>query len=123
MVTTRAQSAGMMFLSMTEVKSTWNASETAMVLGFGEMIFPAFPPPTMARRTPLFERPAFSPIARAIGATVMTEISTKTPTAQMIMVAMAMAATARLSPSFSTMVSAIFCAEFVLIRAPASMPL
>ena len=41
----------------------------------------------------------------------------------MIIVAIAIAATALFSPSFSTIVSAIFSAEPVLIRAPAKMPL
>ena len=58
-----------------------------------------------------------------MGATVITEISINTPTAQMIIVAMAMAATALFSPSFSTIVSAIFSAEPVLISDPARIPL
>ena len=123
MVMTRAKTAGTAFLNMTAVRSWENASDTAMVLGLGEIIFPALPPPIMATRMPLLDRPALLPIARAMGATVMTEISINTPTAQMIMVAMAMAATALFSPSFSTMVSAIFSADPVLIRAPARIPL
>ena len=123
MVTARAKSAGMIFLIITEVSGCSKASDTAMVLGLGETILPALPPPIMASSTPLLERPAFLPMARAMGATVMTEISMKTPTAQMIMVAMAMAITAKRSPSLSTMVSAIFWAEPVLMRAPARMPL
>jgi len=100
--------AGITFSSMTAVRSTLNASDTAIVFGLGEMMLPALPPPIMARSTPLFERPASSPIARAIGATVITEISINTPTAQMIIVAIAIAATARLLPSLSTIVWAIF---------------
>ena len=123
MAMTRAQRAGMILRAMTEVRGCSKASETAMVLGLGEMILPALPPPIMATRIPLLERPARLPMASAMGATVITEISTKTPTAQMIIVAAAMAATARFSPSFSTMVSAIFSADPVLIRAPASIPL
>ena len=41
----------------------------------------------------------------------------------MIIVAMAIAATALFSPNFSTIVSAIFSADPVLIRAPARIPL
>ena len=58
----------------------------------------------------------------AIGATVITEISTNTPTAHIIIVAMATAAIALFSPSFSTIVSAIFSAEPVFISAPARIP-
>ena len=108
---------------MTAVRSCSKASETAIVLGLGEMMFPALPPPIIAMRIPLLERFALLPIARAMGATVITEISMNTPTAQMIIVAIAIAATALFSPSFSTMVSAIFSAEPVLISAPARIPL
>ena len=108
---------------MTEVRGCSKASDTAMVLGLGETMLPALPPPIMASSTPLLDRPAFSPMARAMGATVMTEMSINTPTAQMIMVATAMAVTARFCPSLSTMVSAIFWAEPVLMSAPARMPL
>ena len=123
MVTISAQTAGMMFFIMRLVRSTPNASDAAIVFGLGEMMLPALPPPIMASSTPGFERLVFLPMLSAMGATVMTEISIKTPTAQMIMVAMEIAATARFSPSFVTMVSAIFSAEPVLIRAPARMPL
>ena len=122
MVTTRASRAGTMFLNIREVRSTPKASEAAMVLGFGETMLPALPPPIMASSRLCLDRPAFLPMARAMGATVMTEMSTKTPTAQMIMVARAMAARASLWPILSTMVLAIFWAEPVLISAPASTP-
>ena len=112
-----------MLRAMTDVSGCSNASETAIVFGFGEMILPALPPPIIATRIPLLESPARLPMARAIGATVMTEMSTNTPTAQMIIVATEMAATALCSPSFSTMVSAIFSADPVLMRAPARIPL
>ena len=120
--TTRAQIAGMIFFIMRDVRSTLKASEAAIVLGFGEIMLPALPPPIMASRRLSFGSFALFPIARAIGATVITEMSMKTPTAQMIIVAMAMAATAFFSPILSTMVSAIFCAEPVLISAPARIP-
>ena len=123
MVITSANTAGMALRIMTAVRSCEKASDTAMVLGLGEMMFPAFPPPIMATRMPLLERPALLPIASAIGATVITEMSMNTPTAQMIIVAIAIAATALFSPSFSTIVSAIFSADPVLIRAPAKIPL
>ena len=123
MVAMSAQSAGIRFFIITAVRSSLKASVTAMVFGFGETMLPALPPPIIASRMPLFERPARSPIARAIGATVMTAMSMNTPTAQIIMVATASAAMARFSPIVSTMVSAIFCAAPVLISAPARIPL
>ena len=122
MDTTKATSAGIIFFIIKAVRSTLNASEAAIVLGLGEMILPAFPQPIIARSTPDFESPAFLPIAIAIGATVITEISINTPTAQIIIVAMEIAAIARFCPSLVTMVSAIFSAEPVLISAPASIP-
>lgn len=122
-VTIRAQMAGTIFFIIRDVRLTLKPSERAIVFGFGEMMFPALPPPIIASRTPLLESPARSPIARAIGATVITEMSTKTPTAQITIVAIEIAATARRSPSLSTIVSAIFCAEPVSIRAPARIPL
>ena len=61
-------------------------------------------------------------MAIAIGATMITEMSINTPTAQIIIVAILIAKSARFSPSFSTIVSAIFSAEPVLIRAPAKIP-
>ena len=54
----------------------------AIVLGFGEIILPAFPPPIMANKTDGLLYPAVSAIDMAMGATVITEISTKTTTAQ-----------------------------------------
>ena len=113
----------MMFFIIRLVRSTPKASLAAMVFGLGEMMLPALPPPIMASRTPGFESPALLPMARAIGVTVMTEMSMNTPTAQMIIVAIEIAATARFSPSLLTMVSAIFSAAPVLISAPARMPL
>ena len=94
----------------------------AIVLGFGEIILPAFPPPIMANKTDGLLYPAFSAIAMAMGATVITEISTKTPTAQMIMVATATDTRAKRCPSFLTITSAIFSAAPVLMRAPAKIP-
>ena len=58
----------------------------------------------------------------AIGATVITAISINTPTAQIIIVAIAIAAIALFSPNFFTIVSAIVSAEPVLIKAPAKIP-
>ena len=122
MVTINAPTAGMMFFIIREVRSTPNASDAAIVFGFGEMILPALPPPIIARSIPLLDNPALLPMAIAIGATVITDISTKTPTAHIIIVAMDMAATALFCPSLFTMVSAIFSADPVLISAPARIP-
>ena len=41
--------AGIKFFIISDVRSTLNASDTAIVFGFGDMIFPAFPPPIIAR--------------------------------------------------------------------------
>ena len=87
------------------------------------MMFPALPPPIIANKIPALERFAFFAMAMAIGATVITAISMKTPTAQIIIVAIAIAAIARFWPSFFTIVSAIVSAEPVLINAPAKIPL
>ena len=73
-VTMSAPIAGIMFSIMSAVKSTPNASLAAIVFGFGERIFPAFPPPIMARRILLFVRPTFLPIAIAIGALIVTVV-------------------------------------------------
>ena len=121
-VTIRAQIAGMMFLVIREVRLILKASETAMVFGFGEMMLPAFPPPIIARSSDCLLYPASSPIASAIGATVITEISINTPTAQMIIVARATAKSALRLPSFRTMTCAIFSADPVRMSAPARMP-
>ena len=48
-VTTTAQIAEIKFFIISDVRSTLNASDTAIVFGFGDMIFPAFPPPIIAR--------------------------------------------------------------------------
>ena len=121
-LTTNATNAGIIFLAIKAVKSNWNASEAAIVFGFGEIIFPAFPPPIIANKIPAFDKFAFFAIAIAIGATVITAISINTPTAQIIIVAIAIAATALFSPNFFTIVSAIVSAEPVLIKAPAKIP-
>ena len=93
-----------------------------MVLGFGEIIFPALPPPIIASKIEGLLKSAFFAIAIAIGATVITEISINTPTAQIIIVATATETKAYLCPNFCTITSAIFSAEPVLIRAPAKIP-
>ena len=123
MATNSATKAGIKFFTINAVRSIPNASDAAIVFGFGEMMFPALPPPIIASKIPALERFAFFAMAMAIGATVITAISMKTPTAQIIIVAIAIAAIARFWPSFFTIVSAIVSAEPVLINAPAKIPL
>lgn len=107
---------------MTDVSGTWNESEAAMALGFGDMTLPALPPPIIASKMASFDSPARLAIESAIGATVITATSIKTPTAVRIIVAMAKASRARLSPTFFTTVSAIVFAAPDSISTPASTP-
>ncbi len=121
-VTTRAQRAGTALAAISAVKSTLNASAAAMVLGLGEMIFPAFPPPTIANSNAETGREVFLPTASATGATVITAMSMNTPTAPTIIVASAMAASANRAPSRATTVSAILTALPVWTNAPTRTP-
>ena len=120
--TASAQSAGAMFLAISDVSSTWNASAAAMVFGLGETTLPAFPPPTIATSSAETGSPALRPTASATGATVMTAMSTKTPTDVTIIVASAIAASANLAPIARMIASASFSALPVFTSAPARMP-
>ena len=121
-VTARAQSAGTMFFIISAVRSTLKASAAAIVFGFGEITFPALPPPTMASSRDETGNPARLPTASATGATVMTAISMNTPTAVTIIAASAIATIANLEPSILTIESAMRSALPVFTSAPANMP-
>ena len=121
-VTTRATTAGTTFSSISAESSTLKASAAARVLGLGEMMLPALPPPIIASRSagtaPFVRRPT----AKATGATVMTAMSTNTPTAHTTIVATATAAKANRVPKARTIASANFAAAPVLMSAPARTP-
>ena len=93
-----------------------------MVLELGEIILPALPPPIIAKTMASLGNPAFLPMARAIGATVITVTVIKTPTPHIIIAARPMARKARFDPSLLTISSAIFSAEPVIMSAPAKIP-
>ncbi len=93
-----------------------------MALGLGDIILPALPPPTIASKIAALDKPPRLASASAIGATVITATSTNTPTVVSIMVASVSASSARVSPSFFTMVSAITVAAPDSINTPASTP-
>jgi len=107
---------------MRAVRSTLNASAAAIVFGFGDMTLPAFPPPTIARRSAGTGRRARLPTASATGATVITAMSMNTPTAVTIIAANAIATSAKRAPSSLTMESAMRSALPVFTSAPAKMP-
>ena len=69
------------------------------MFGLGDIILPAFPPPIIAKSITVDEYPNFLAIASAIGATVITATSTKTPTAVNIIVDRASANNALFSPN------------------------
>src|SRR5690625_1928235 len=97
-VTIIPKKAGIIPAAITDVSGTLNASAAAIEFGFGDIIFPAFPPPIIASKIAVLERPARLPIAKAIGATVITATSMNTPTVVKIMVAIANAKSAFFSP-------------------------
>ncbi len=121
-VTTSAAIAGMIFAPISEVSSILKASAAAIVLGFGEMMLPALPPPIIATRSALTGSFALRPTASATGATVITAISMNTPTAQTIIVDRATAVSANRAPSAPTIASAIFAALPVFTNAPTRTP-
>ena len=107
---------------MTDVKGTPNDSEAAIAFGFGETIFPDFPPPIIAINIDVFEILTLFARAIAIGDTVITDMSTNTPTAVSTNVDITKANIALFSPSLSTIVSAILLAAPVSISTPAKIP-
>ena len=122
-VTINAQIAGMIFTYIKDVRFSLNPSAVAIVFGLGLITLPAFPPPIIANKMLDLERFDFLPTARAIGAQVITEMSMNTPTAQIIIVEIAIAIKAFCSPNFLIIVSAIFSAAPVLTKQPAKIPL
>ncbi len=101
-VTISPTMAGIILATIKDDNSTPKFSAAAMVLGFGDIIFPALPPPIIAKSITIGEYPNFFAIARAIGATVITATSINTPTAVSIMVDNAMANSALFSPKLFT---------------------
>ena len=93
-----------------------------IVLGLGEMIFPHFPPPTMAISNTDGEMPSRLPMDRAMGATVITATSINTPTAHNNIVASANAKNTRLSPNVRMMAFESVAAAPVLISTPDKTP-
>ena len=97
-------------------------SEAAMVFGFGDMMFPHLAPPVIATkirgRETLFRATSIS----AIGATVMTAMSTKTPAQLRIIVESAMARYVFFSPRPRTMYPEREAAAPDLISAPLRTP-
>src|SRR5699024_8238641 len=71
-VTINPNIAGTIPAAITVVKGNSKASATDIVFGLGEIIFPALPPPIIANKIVGLDKPAFAPIANAIGATVIT---------------------------------------------------
>ena len=93
-----------------------------MVFGFGETIFPHFPPPIMAISSTDGDSPRRFPIDNAMGATVITATSIKTPTAHSSMVARAKAANTRFSPNVFIIALEMVVAAPVLISTPDNTP-
>ena len=60
-------------------------SAAAIALGLGDIKFPAFPPPIIAKRMAGFDKSVRRASAKAIGETVITATSINTPTAVKIM--------------------------------------
>ena len=108
--------------SITEVSGTSKASAAAMAFGFGDITLPALPPPTIAKSIAVLEMQARWAIAKAMGETVITATSTNTPTEVKMRVARASASSARVSPTFLTIVSAIEVAAPDSISTPANTP-
>ena len=79
-VTITPHIAGIIFASITLDNFTLKLLAAAKVFGFGEIIFPAFPPPNAAKSIANFEYPNLWPIDIPIGPTVSTTTSKSTPT-------------------------------------------
>lgn len=58
-VTTIPKAAGIIPAAIMDVSGTLKASEAAIALGFGDIMFPAFPPPIIANKIAGFDRLAF----------------------------------------------------------------
>ena len=98
-VTIRPTNAGIIFAAIKDDKFTPKFSAADIVFGLGDIMLPAFPPPIIVKSITIGEYPNFLAIASAIGATVITATSTKTPTAVNIIVDKANANNALFSPN------------------------
>ena len=107
---------------MTDDKSALKFSAAIIVFGFGETILPHFPPPIMAINSTDGDKPKRFPIDSAIGATVITATSIKTPTAHSNIVAKANAANTRFSPNVFIIALEMVVAAPVLISTPDNTP-
>ncbi|MPM86515.1 hypothetical protein SDC9_133604 [bioreactor metagenome] len=97
-VTVSPTNAGIMLAAIKDDNSIPKFSAADIVLGFGDIILPAFPPPIIANNITIGAYPNFLAIASAIGATVITATSTNTPTDVSIIVDSANANNALFSP-------------------------
>ena len=108
--------AGIIFAAIKDDKFTSKFSAADIVFGFGDIMLPALPPPIIAKSITIGEYPNFLAIASAIGATVITATSTKTPTPVNIIVDRASANNALFSPNVLIIWSAILAAAPVCIK-------
>lgn len=97
-------------------------SAAMIVFGFGEMMLPHFPPPIMAISRTALDIPKRLPNVSAIGATVITATSIKTPAAHRSMVDKASARYTCFSPKTLTMELEMVSAAPVAINTPESTP-
>ena len=93
-----------------------------MVLGFGEIMFPALPPPDRATSNDSLEKPIRLPTSKAMGATISTATGINTPTAVITIEATAKASRAQRSPKVLTIARANVSAAPDSIITPASIP-
>ena len=107
---------------MTDERSALKFSAAMMVFGLGDTILPHFPPPIMAISSTDGDSPRRFPMDKAMGATVITATSIKTPTVHSNIAARAKAANTRFSPSVLMMALEIVVAAPVLISMPDSTP-
>ena len=121
-VSIKPKIAGIIPAIITDVKGRWNVSAAAIALGLGDIKFPAFPPPIIAKRMAGFDKSVRRASAKAIGETVITATSINTPTAVKINVANANANNALVSPNLFVMVSAMVLAAPDSISTPANTP-
>ncbi len=114
--------AGTMLAAMTDGSGEPKFSAAIIVLGFGEITFPHFAPPIMARSSFGFGTERLFPSISAIGATVMTATSTNTPTPVRSIAETAIARYICLAPSLLTIVREMAAAAPVFISTPESTP-
>lgn len=118
----KPNNAGMKLETITAEGWMSKPEAAAMVLGFGEMMLPALPPPESATSSANLDTCIFEPTSMAMGATISTATGMNTPTAQMTIVASANAKIASFSPKVTTMVWAMRLAAPDSIITPANTP-